>query len=490
MPRVAATRGDAGAKKGTVASHAFLGGHTWLAAMQEDPELLARARAFLEGRVSIDVGGIRHEDGSHELVTSAPARVAPSERAVVDVVVKNLSVGHRFPGGVMDAQDTWIEVAVEDARGVRIADAGAEHEKGERGFDATTHLLSSAMAGESGTPLRERETHLFRANVYNHTIPPRDAAVVGYSFVTPADLARYPLRVSARLRHRSRGLELQRAACADTRSERGKTFGKVGLKKVARAIDACKVQPVTDLARVEVALSPHGDAIPGARLVPARVDEPHEVAFERRHAYATGLSHALQEHLDAARLPLVAALDLAGTPRERAMVEGAFAQVASRQGRVDETFAWATRADGDAALSGLAPPPSTARARADVLTTQWRLAEAAPFLDAAAGQAPRDDNAWSTLAVALGSAGEPRAALAAARRGLLLQPRDADMLRVQSLALASLDADADVRTRAEAAFLERRTPDEAPAVRGRCSAKVLGCANERVPVHVHPMRVR
>ena len=42
MPRVAATQGDAGAKNGTVASHWFLGSHTWLASMENDPELAAR----------------------------------------------------------------------------------------------------------------------------------------------------------------------------------------------------------------------------------------------------------------------------------------------------------------------------------------------------------------------------------------------------------------------------------------------------------------
>ena len=483
MPRVPATRGDAGAKQGTVASHLFLGGHTWLAAMQEDPELLARARAFLEGRVSLDVGGVRSEQGTHELVTSAPALVTPDAPAVVDVVVRNLAVGHRFPGGVMDAQDTWLEVTVDDAKAVRVAESGTEHESGE---DPTTHVFTSAMADERGRPLRERETHKFRANVYNHTIPPRDAAVVGFGFVAPADPARYPLRVVARLRHRSRGLELQKIACADTRSERGRAFGKVGLKKVARAIDACRVQPVTDLGRVEVSLSARGVG-PG---VPARADEPREVAFARLHAYGLGLSHALQEHADAARLPLAAALALAETPRDRAIAEGALAQLAARQGRLEETFAWADRADGDAARGGAPSPPAMQRARADALATQWRLAEAAPFFDAVAKVSPRDDAAWSSLAVALGSAGDGRSALVAARRGLVVQPRDGDMLRVQALALASLGEEPGVRARAEAAFLERRTPDEAPAVRGRCSSRVPGCANERVPVHVHAMRAR
>lgn len=483
MPRVPATRGDAGAKQGTVASHAFLGGHTWLAAMQDDPELLARARAFLAERVSLDVGGVRQVDGTQDVVASDPVRVAPGEPATVDVVVRNLAVGHRFPGGVMDAQDTWLEVTVDDAKGARVAESGTDHERGE---DPTTHVLTSAMADESGKPLRERETHRFRANVYNHTIPPRDAAVVGFAFLAPQEPARYPLRVTARLRHRSRGLELQRIACEDTRSERGRAFGTVGLKKVARAIDACRAQPVTDLGRVEIALSARG----ASAAVPARAPETREAAFARRWAYGLGLSHALQEHLDLARAPLEAALAVAETPRERAIAEGALAQVAARQGRLEETFAWAERADADASQAGLASPPAMQRARGDVLVTQWRLAEAAPYLDAAAQVSPRDDGAWSTLAVTLGGAGDPRAAFAAARRGLAVQPRDGDMLRVQALALPSLGVDAATKAKAEVAFLERRTPDEAPGVRGRCSAKVPGCANERVPVHVHVMRLR
>ena len=43
---------------------------------------------------------------------------------VLDVVMRSLRVGHRFPGGVMDAQDAWIEVTVHDARGKLVAEAG------------------------------------------------------------------------------------------------------------------------------------------------------------------------------------------------------------------------------------------------------------------------------------------------------------------------------------------------------------------------------
>jgi hypothetical protein len=481
MPRVPAVLGDPGAKNGTVASHWFLGGHTWLAAMQDDPELVARARAFMANRVSLDIGGIRHAGGKLDVTSEQPAVLEAGEDAVLDVVVRNLDVGHRFPGGVMDAQDTWLEVVVEDARGKRIAEAGTEQER--TGRDPTAHVLSSYMADASGGRLEVRETHEFRAGVWNHTIPPRDAAVVGFGLVAPADESSYPLRATVRLRHRSRNLELQRAACADTRSERGRSFGKVGLAKVARAIDACKVQPVTDLAQAEIVLS----SSKGTPF-PARGDEPRDVAFRRCYAYGLGLSHALQEHLDDARLPAEAALAAASNPRERAMALGLVALVASREGRVDETFAAAERADRE--LGSVAP--AMQRARAEVLASTWRLSEAAPLFLDAASHAPGDDAAWSSAAVTFGGAGDPFAALDAARHGLTVQPRDGDMLRVQALALPFVDPRGDraLVAHAEAAFLERRTPDDAPSIRGKCSAKVRGCANERVPVHVHAMRQR
>lgn len=479
MPRVPAENNDPGAKNGTIASHWFLGGHTWLSSMENDPELQARVQAFMKDRVSLDVGGVRHEGGKHELVSASPVAIVPGERAVIDVVVRNLDVGHRFPGGVMDAQDTWIEIVVDDAKGKRVAEAGTDQET--TGVDPTAHSFASYMAQEDGSRLLVRETHLFRAPVYNQTIPPRDASVVGYAFYAPPEEDRYPLKVSVRLRHRSRRLELQKAACADTRSERGKAFGKAGLNKVARAIDACRPQPVTDLGRVEIALST------AAHPSPARADETQPIAFARRFAYALGLSHALQERLDDARLPLAAAGELAKTPREHAIVFGGYAYVSSHQGRTDETFQWAGRADAAAKDAGMEPPPAMQHARANVLTAQWRLAEAAPLFLDVANRSPRDDGAWSLATVTLGGAGDPIAALDAARHGLALQPRDGDMLRVQALSLADLHKE---DPRAQDAFLDRRTPDDAPAIRGRCSAKVPGCANERVPVHVHDMRLR
>lgn len=486
MPRVAATQGDMGAKNGTVASHQVLGGHTWLAAMQADPELVERTKAFLADRVSVDVAGVRHESGKHDIIAAAGVVVVPRERVVVDVALRNIDVGHRFPGGVMDAQGTWIELVIDDRGGRRVAEAGTAHEAS--GADPSAHVLSSYVAKADGTRLDARETHEFQAGVFNNTLAPRDAIVVGYSFVAPEDASRYPLRVTARVRHRSRNMQLQRAACAETRTERGRSFRVAGLKKVARAVDACKAQPITDVASSEIWLDVEGAS--SAR--PARPEgELRERAFARRYAYGLGLSHALQERLDDARAPLAAALAIASTPRERAIALGAVATLAAKQGRTDETFTVADQADAAAREAGMATPtPAMQRARGQVLAATWRLAEAAPIFADVASRSPRDDRAWATAAMTFGGAGDVFAALEAGRRGLMVSPRDADLLRVQAISLSGLHAPPRTLAATEAAFLERRTPDVAPAIRARCSASVPGCATERIPVHVHGMRQR
>src|SRR5262249_46960316 len=158
-------------------------------------EMLKRAATIDVAAVVVDEIRTLPADG---------ADLAPGQKAILEVVVRNVGAGHRFPGGVMDAQDTWIEGILEDAKGKKIAEAGTFEETS--GADSTAHRLASAVAGEDGRPLLARETHLFRAGAYNHTILPRDAEVARYAFTVPSQL---PIRAIARLRHRARTLALK-----------------------------------------------------------------------------------------------------------------------------------------------------------------------------------------------------------------------------------------------------------------------------------------
>ena len=472
MPLEDAPRGDAAAKNGKIASHRFLGAHTWLQAMRGDADALARTKEMLRGAASIDVAVAVQADGSRTLPADG-APVKAGDSVVLDVVVRNQRVGHRFPGGTVDAQDVWIEVVVRDAAGRVLADAGTQHDKGD---DTTAHVMRASPVGDDGHPLLARETEKFRTAAFDHTLGPRDAQVVRYRFDVPASLgaASLPLNVTARLRHRSRNLVLQAATCANAKTPRGQQFSNAVAKRTqAQAPDPCIAQPITEVAEATVAL---GGEIPA----------PDARAWQRLFDHALGMTKALQEQVDDARPSLDRALALlpaAGADRPRAMVMALYAAIAVREGRTDEAMKWL---DGAEAL--VPKHAAIGRLRGEALTSVWRWSEAVAPLRASALAAPGDDAAWMRLAVAYGSAGDPAAAIEAAQRGLLLQPRDGDMLRVQSLSLDALHAPQAESDRARTAFLAFRSPDDAPQLRALCSDRVPGCALERIPVHVHVMR--
>jgi tetratricopeptide (TPR) repeat protein len=471
MPREAATRGDAAAKGGTVASHRFPGGHTWLAAMLGDADQLARQREFLAGAVSIDLVELR-DQGAGRRAPDAGAPLAAGQTVWLDAVVRNLRVGHRFPAGVLDAQDSWIELEVATAGGRPLARAGWD--QAARGEDPSAHLFRSLVADEDGRLRFERETHAFRAPIVNHTIAPRDAVAVRYRFQVPDRLRAgdFPLAVTARVVHRSRNLPLQRAACAAARSARGQRFAATARQLDQRVLDPCPSQPITMVAETRAQLGP------GA----APRDD-----WRRSYLHGMALLQARQEHLEEARAPLQSALalverDRRAGARERAMVLLQLGRLEGLQGRAD---AACERLDQAEAL--VPGHPAIAYARGAALSRVWRWQEAAEAFQAATGAARDNAHGWAQLAMALASVGREGEALAAARRGLALEPRHADCLRVQALALAALGLPEAESGAALEAYDRYRPPDRTTDLRFECAARDPRCALERDPVHVHPL---
>jgi predicted Zn-dependent protease len=214
-------------------------------------------------------------------------------------------------------------------------------------------------------------------------------------------------------------------------------------------------------------------------------------AWRRLYDRGLGLLHAQQEAVDTARASLERALELvpaatapdADGDRVRAVILGALAQAAVREGRTEDALGLLEDAQR------FAPDhPAIAHVRGQALADVWRWSEATAPLAEAALATPRDDTLWAHLAVAYGSAGDARRALDASAHTLELAPRDADALRVQALALERLGAPAETVARARDAFDRWRPPDDAPAIKNRCAKRSRSCALERLPVHVHDVR--
>jgi tetratricopeptide (TPR) repeat protein len=431
-----ASADEYGAKNGHVASHRFVGGHTWMASMRGDAEQLRRTQANLAGVASIDV--------------------EPWNDHAVDVVVRNLLVGHRFPGGVLDMQDTWIEVEVADAHGKRIASSGLTHE--HDADDTEAHVLRTLMVDDKGKVLDEHEMGHFRAPVATQTLAPREAQAIRYAFTLPKGAA-LPLTVTARLRHRSRPLKAQLAACAAAHSLEGAKFlaGARGARDVT--LDPCKPQPVTLIAQTRRVLG-----------TPS--------TWQQLYEHGMALTMTIVTRQQEARGILEQALAAAPDDRARAMTEVQLGWVASKQGKADEALERVARARQ--LLAAPKDPPVLDALLADAYLRLNRYADAREPARRCTENAPQNTAAWAVYARILVALGDHAAALTAATKGLELSPRDADLLRSQATALAALgDPQASA---AEAAFTRFRAPDDWATLRIACAKQDARCARERNPV--------
>jgi len=483
MAREAAGSDEVSAYNGTIPSHRFLGGHTWMAAMRGDDDQVRRLQARLQGAASIDIGGALVA-GSWALPADG-APVVPGGRASVDVVIRNLLVGHRFPGGVLDIQDTWIEVELADAAGKRIAESGLRH--ATDATDDDTHVLRTLVVDDKGEVLEKHEMPAFRTQIATQTLAPREAQAVRYAFTIPAD-AKLPLTVTARLRHRSRTLAMQAEVCRAAKTPEGQAFihGAKGARSVV--LDPCKPQPITLIAETHVQLGA------GATISKTRP------AWQREYELGMALVGTVTERLDEARTVLAAALAAAPEGRPKAMILVQLAQVASKQGRVEDALALVGAARAyfvkiptlaelehgvpsiDLAHAGPAVLDAT---EAEALMHVWRWGDATDPARVLTLKAPGNAGAWMMLARCLGSVGDNAGALLASVSGLELSPRDSDLLRSQAVALAALhrpEADA-----ALAAYDRFRSPDDAADLRISCAADSPRCAREREAGHTHEL---
>jgi hypothetical protein len=452
---------DPVAHDGTIRSHRFPGGHSALAALLGDAEQVSAIEEQLKSAVSLDVPVVWTNGKWSRL--SDPVKPEVGARLAFDVVVRNTGVGHNFPGGVKDIQDTWLEVELEDASGKRLGSAGSAQEQAE---DPSAYALRSQLIDADGQPETHHIVTHFGSPAFDHTIPPLAARVIRYAYVLPENVS-LPLSIHARVRHRRHRKDERDFACEATRSARGQRFGAAARKSAEPVLDGCAAEPVLDIAdyRATLGAPDASDARP---------------AWQRLYDHALGLSVNLQERLDEAEPSIAAALAAlpAAKPenaRPRAMLLTLEARIVGRQGRLADALALADQAQ---ALIG--PHPAIERARAAAYEQVWRWPDAARAEEAVSAASPHDTSAWRDLAKADAAAKRMPEALAAAQTGMKFQPRDEGLLRTQTLALEALrspDAPA-----ARAAFLRYRDPDEASKARLACDRKVATCARDRLPV--------
>jgi len=234
----AETSKDAGNTNGFVHSHRFPAANTALPTAYEDAAQLKLTEDFLKsGALTVDIfavspaqaqmkaGASTQSDLSttfavgeeaESKVTAATSdaatpiaaplnRVQPPLRrgdtVRVDVVVRAKKVGHFFPGGTVDAYDTWLELRATDNKGQTIFWSGMVEDGGHGPVEKGAHFYRSLQIDAHGNPINKRNAWATRAVVYVRLIPPGAADTVHYRMFVPEN-AGNKINLHARLCYR------------------------------------------------------------------------------------------------------------------------------------------------------------------------------------------------------------------------------------------------------------------------------------------------
>jgi Tfp pilus assembly protein PilF len=220
---------DMGNVDGKVHSHRFPGANTALPTANEDAAQLKVTEDFLtSGALTVDIFALSPATlplkaaplkagagAGHELATTfavgeeAETTVAPSsnvnaeaapvtaplnrvhpavrrgDTVRVDVVVRTKRIGHFFPGGTVDAYDTWLELKGVDDKGQTIFWSGMVEDRGKGPVEKGAHFYRSLQVDAHGNPINKRNAWATRAVVYVRLIPPGAADTVHFRMKVP-----------------------------------------------------------------------------------------------------------------------------------------------------------------------------------------------------------------------------------------------------------------------------------------------------------------
>ena len=228
---------DAGNINGFVHSHRFPAANTAVPTANEDAAQLKLTEDFLKnGQLTVDIFAVSPAqaplkpgaasqselsttfavgeeaenkvtaEGGEAVPISAPLNeVQPPLRrgdtVRVDVVVRTKKVGHFFPGGTVDAYDTWLELKGTDDKGQTIFWSGMVEDNGQGPVEKGAHFYRSLQIDAHGNPINKRNAWATRAVVYVRLIPPGAADTVHYRLLVPEN-AGNKITLHARLCYR------------------------------------------------------------------------------------------------------------------------------------------------------------------------------------------------------------------------------------------------------------------------------------------------
>jgi Flp pilus assembly protein TadD len=506
---------DLGNVGGFVHSHRFPGANTALPTANEDSEQLNATEDFLKNDIlSVDIFALSREPAAAspgvssqpELSTNfaigeeAEAKITPAsegevppfsaplnrmqatvrrgDTARVDVVVRTKKIGHFFPGGTVDAYDTWLELKAADEKGQTIFWSGMVDDGGKGPVEKGAHFYRSLQLDAHGNRINKRNAWATRAVVYVHLIPPGAADTVHYRLQIPQDVGD-KMTLHARLCYRKFSWWNTQFSFAGVPEAAGEVTADYDDRKFAftgslRGVSAKEERipdlPIVVIAKDEATLNvvPRDVPAPGPETVLQAGD------WQRWNDYGIGLF--LQGDLKAARAAFEKATEAdSGNPDGWVNL----GRVAVQEGDMDRA--------GTVLKKALSLSPFLARAHffyAKVLRSEGRYDEAAASLRAVLAQYPRDRVALNDLGRILFLQRKYADAVKTLQMVLAIDPEDLQAHYNLMLCYSGL-GDAARAHEHQIRYLRFKADESAQAITGPYRQLNPEDNNERQAIHEH-----
>ncbi|MFZ0687038.1 MAG: tetratricopeptide repeat protein [Terriglobales bacterium] len=509
---------DMGNIAGSVHSHRFPAANTALPTANEDAAQLKATEDFLtSGALTVDIFAMSPAAASpkagviaeHELATTfavgeeAEAKVTPGaageaapvtapldrvhpavrrgDTVRVDVVVRTKRVGHFFPGGTVDAYDTWLELKGVDDKGQTIFWSGMVEDNGTGPVEKGAHFYRSLQVDAHGNPINKRNAWATRAVVYVRLIPPGAADTVHFRMKIP-DKTGGKITLTARLCYRKFAWFNTQFAFAGQPAE-GQATGQVApefddrkvaftqsLHGVSAKSEKVPDVPIVAVAHNEVSL----DVLPANAPAPKPKTELAKEDWQRWNDYGIGL--LLQGDLKAAQAAFEKVTEVDPQNPDGWVNIG---RTALQEGDVPRARTVLEKA--------LAINPKLARANffyASLMKTAGDYDQAAAHLQTVLDQYPRDRVALNNLGRVLFLERKYNEAVATSQRVLAIDPEDLQAHYNLMLCYNGL-GDEKMSKEHQARYLRFKADEASQAITGPYRQLNPEDNNERQNIHEH-----
>lgn len=148
-----------------------------------------------DGRYSAYVKHFKELEALRMDILADKTRAFPGKRFCFSIVTTNETIGHDFPGGLLDMIQVWLEAVIKDARGKTLYKTGFAAKDGE--LPEGTHTLGAIIKNVLGKPISHHRVWEMAEVSDRRAIPPKGSIKDDYCFTLPQETV-MPIKIQSR----------------------------------------------------------------------------------------------------------------------------------------------------------------------------------------------------------------------------------------------------------------------------------------------------